>query len=153
MNIEWRREWVLINGLYSFPHFLYLSHSSVVGIERTLPINGYFLGPGGRFRPWRWPFIQYTIKAVRVQRPKASWVTVICEKVLNYDNYFDVSGFRKGQICVKAKLCQLYHVCFIAVQGATVPMTRATTTWKWDNYNNSRWQPSIASYSGVLHST
>jgi hypothetical protein len=49
MNTK-RRIRVLIHGLYSFPQFLYVSHSREVGIERTLPIKGYFLGPGGSFR-------------------------------------------------------------------------------------------------------
>ena len=75
------------HGLYSRPHFANVSHSSVVGIERRLPIKGYFLGPGGRFRRWRWPpFIQYTTKTVRVLRTKASWVSVIiCGKALNQE--------------------------------------------------------------------
>ena len=86
--IRWKRRIrvSIHHGLYSCPHFANVSHSSVLGIERRLPIKGYFLGPGGRFRPWRrWPFIQYTTKTVRVLRTKASWVSVICGRVLNWE--------------------------------------------------------------------
>ena len=66
--------------LYSCPQFAYVAHSSVLGIERRFPIRGSFVGPGGRCRLWRWPFIQYTTKTVRVPRMKASWGSAICGK-------------------------------------------------------------------------
>jgi hypothetical protein len=76
--------------LYSFPHFSNVSHSALLGIERTLPIKGSFLGPGGRCCPWRRPPLQYTTKTPRVPRMKASWGNSICgldrgilESVLN----------------------------------------------------------------------
>ena len=73
------------HGLYSWPHFANVSHSVLDDmIERGFPIKEFFLGPGGRFGPWRWLFIQYTTKALRVLRRKASWMSVICtRKVLN----------------------------------------------------------------------
>ena len=92
--------------LHSFPHFPYVSHSSVLGIERMLPITGYFLGPGGRFRLWRWPFIQYTIMTVRVLRTRAtwSWVSVI------YDMRFSASGREIRQL--ESELISQYYICW-----------------------------------------
>ena len=68
----------IYHELYSCPHFENVSHSSVLGIERKLPIKGYFLGPGGKFRLFR--AIQYTTKTVKVLRTKSSRVGVICGK-------------------------------------------------------------------------
>ena len=70
--------------LCSCPHFAKVSHSSVLGIERRFPIKGSFLGPGGRCRPRRWPFIQCMTKTVRAPRIKASRANAICGKASNY---------------------------------------------------------------------
>ena len=76
------------HGLYSFPHFVNVSHSTLLGIEKRFPIKGSFLGPGGRGRRWRWPLLQYTRKTPRVPRMKASWGSVIC---LNGQGYIGVA--------------------------------------------------------------